>query len=235
MVKQAIWKDIAARITADIAKGHHKPGEKLPTEAAYAARFGVNRHTIRHGISALVEQGLVYTKRGAGAFVAADPVRYSVGKRVRFHQSVADAGHEGSKQFLSLTTRPADAVEAKALGTRKGVLVHVVEGLARVDDMPVAHFVSVFPAARFPDLLAQLESLNSVTKAFAACGVQDYTRHETRLAAVNANATSASLLNLKPGAALLRSTNIDVDLTGKPIEFGRTWFSGGHIELTIDG
>lgn len=235
MVKQAIWKDIAARITQDIAKGHHKAGEKLPTEAAYAARFGVNRHTIRHGISALVEQGLVYTKRGAGAFVAADPVRYSVGKRVRFHQSVADAGHEGSKQFLSLTTRPADAVEAKALSIRKGILVHVVEGLARVDDMPVAHFISVFPAARFPELLDQLESLNSVTKTFAACGVQDYTRHETRLAAVNANATSASLLNLKVGAALLRSTNIDVDLTGKPIEFGRTWFSGGHIELTIDG
>ncbi|GGA17209.1 phosphonate metabolism transcriptional regulator PhnF [Neptunicoccus cionae] len=235
MAKQAIWKDIAERITRDIAKGHHKAGEKLPTEVAYGTRFGVNRHTVRHAISALVEEGLVYTRRGAGAFVAADPVRYSVGKRVRFHQSVAEAGHQGSKELLSMTTRPADAEEARALGRRKGVQVHVVEGLARVDETPVAHFISVFPAARFPDLLAHLQTLNSITAAFAACGVQDYTRQETRLAAVNANATSATLLNLKVGTALLRSTNVDVDLDGQPVEYGRTWFSGNHIELTIDG
>ena len=75
MAKIPIWKTIAERITKDIAKGHYQPGTKLPTESKLAERFVVNRHTVRHAISALVDEGLVYTRRGSGAFVVIKPLQ----------------------------------------------------------------------------------------------------------------------------------------------------------------
>ena len=80
-----VWQAIAASLRAEISEGRRAPGDKLPTEAQLAARFGVNRHTVRHALAHLVEAGLVRTRRGSGAFVAARPTDYPIGRRVRFH------------------------------------------------------------------------------------------------------------------------------------------------------
>ena len=235
MAKIPLWKEIADLIMQDIAGEQYAPGDKLPTEAEFAERFGVNRHTVRHAISALVDDGIVYTRRGSGAFVTTKPIRYSVGKRVRFHQAVSASGHDADKRILNLSTRPADSEERAALDLPKSTQVHVAEGLGYIDGVPVTHFLSVFPADRLPEILTYLSENSSVTDAFRACGISDYTRKSTRLTAVAANATTAAHLNLRPGAALLRSIGINVDPDGTPIEYGRTWFSGNHVELTIDG
>lgn len=234
MKKTPVWKTIAERITRDIAKGHFNPGDKLPTEAELAARFNVNRHTVRHALSALVKERLIYTRRGAGTFVAGKPVAYALGKRVRFHQSITAEGHAAEKRVLHLATRPGDHEERAALALHDGAEVHVFEGLALIDQVPVSHFLSVFPAARFPDLPAALTENPSVTHAFAAAGVADFTRRQTRITAVAANATTAQHLNLRAGAALLRSIGVNVDMEGRPVEYGRTWFSGDHIELVVE-
>ena len=47
MARTAIWKTITAALTHDIATGKYAPGDRLPTAAQLAARFGVNRHTVR--------------------------------------------------------------------------------------------------------------------------------------------------------------------------------------------
>jgi len=47
-----IWTAIAHSLRSDIAAGVYGPDDKLPTESALAARFGVNRHTVRHAIKA---------------------------------------------------------------------------------------------------------------------------------------------------------------------------------------
>ena len=53
--KTPIWRAIADALRSDLSEGRYAPGDKLPTEAALAERFGVNRHTVRHGLSALID------------------------------------------------------------------------------------------------------------------------------------------------------------------------------------
>ncbi|MEY8839925.1 GntR family transcriptional regulator, partial [Cribrihabitans sp. XS_ASV171] len=115
MRRTPIWTSIAQQLTADIAEGRHDTGDRLPTEAQLAARFGVNRHTVRRALAALAEQGLVHARRGAGVFVTARPTDYPIGKRVRYHQSIAAAGRIPGKRILSLSLRAADLREAEAL------------------------------------------------------------------------------------------------------------------------
>lgn len=234
MPRTPIWKSIAATVSAEIGDGLYLPGDKLPTEAQLSARFGVNRHTVRHALGDLVERGIVHTRRGAGAFVAQTPTDYPIGKRVRFHQNVAAAGRTPAKQVLSVETRLASPVERDALDLDAAAMVHAYEGLSLVDGQPIALFRSVFPAARFADLPEALARSGSVTQALRAGGVADYTRASTRLTAKVATATQALHLRIAEGAPILRSVAINVDDACRPVEYGRTWFAGDRVTLTLD-
>lgn len=233
MPRSAIWKSIADTLSSEIADGHYRPGDKLPTEAALAARFGVNRHTVRHAVASLAKTGTVYTRRGAGVFAALKPADYPIGRRVRFHQNVLASGQLPSREIHRLETRIADVDEAEALALHKGALVHVIEGLSLADGVPMAAFLSVFPAERLPAVLEKLRQISSVTAALSAVGVADYTRASTRLTAKAATPILALKLRLPEGAPILRSVAINIDAKGVPVEFGTTWFAGDRVTLTV--
>ena len=228
-----IWKAIAASVRGDIANGLYGPGDKLPTEATLAQRFGVNRHTVRQALAALAEENLVHARRGAGVFVTSMPTEYPIGRRVRFHQNLRAAGRTPAKKILLLETRPAQGSEVEALHLADGALVHVYEGLSLAEDRPIAMFRSVFPAARFPELLTHLGTDSSVTAALGQFGVSDYTRASTRVNAKLATATQALQLQITEHAPILRTIGVNVDSEGRPIEFGHTWFAGDKVTLTL--
>lgn len=233
MPRSPIWQAIAQTLTDDIAQGHYAPGDRLPTEAECAARFGVNRHTVRHALAALAEAGLIHTRRGSGAYVAARPADYALGRRTRFHQNLTAAGRSPGRQISRAETRPCDTGEAAALALPAGAAVHVVEGISSADGVPMALFQSVFPAGLLPGLLGRLAAAGSITAALAAEGVADYTRASTRLTAVAATPVQALALRLAEGAPLLRTTSVNVDADGRPVEFGTTWFAGDRVTLTV--
>lgn len=233
MPRSAIWKSIANTLLAEIGDGLYRPGDKLPTEADLAARFDVNRHTVRHALGHLAEGGIVHARRGAGVFVALKPADYPIGRRVRFHQNLLASGQLPSRAIHRLETRISTKAEAEALALPAGALVHVMEGVSLADGMPMAAFLSVFPAERLPSLLQALQNIASVTQALAAIGVIDYTRASTRLTAIAATPLLALKLRLAEGAPILRSVSINIDAAGAPIEFGTTWFAGDRVTLTV--
>ena len=233
MGRQPLWDSIATSLRDEIAAGRFRTGDKLPTEAELAQRFGVNRHTVRKALGALAETGLVHARQGAGVFVAARPTEYRLGRRVRFHQNLLAEGQAPDKTMLSRLTRGADSREAEALGLPKSAPVHVYEGLSLADRVPIAIFRSVFPAERFPDILDDLEETRSVTAALARAGVADYTRASTRLTAKIATPTQARHLALAAGAPILRAVAVNIDSDGRPVEYGHTWFAGDRVSLDV--
>jgi GntR family phosphonate transport system transcriptional regulator len=233
MPRTALWTAIADALRSEIAAGHYLTGDRLPTEADLSVRFGVNRHTVRRALAALAAEDLVHARRGAGVYVSANATDYPLGRRVRFHQNLLAAGRTPAKRVLYAETRPADAREAEALGLTDAAPVHVYEGLSLADEQPVALFRSVFPADRFPGLLDHIRETGSVTAALRACGLADYTRASTRITAKLATATQAHHLKLREGAPLIRSVAINVDARKRPVEYGRTWFAGDRVTLTL--
>jgi GntR family phosphonate transport system transcriptional regulator len=233
MERIPIWRRIAELLTAEIAAGSHGPGDKLPSEAQLAARFAVNRHTVRRALAALASAGTVQARRGAGVFVSVVPTDYPLGRRVRFHQNLLASGRSPSRRLLRMETRPGTVAEAEALDLGPGERVHLVEGVSLADDLPMALFTSIFPAERFPELPAAMARLQSVTAALAEAGVADYTRASTRLTATLADALQALPLKIATGAPLLRSVTVNVDAQRRPIEFGTTFFVGDRVTLTV--
>lgn len=233
MARTPIWKSISDTLTAEISQAHYKPGEKLPTEAQLAARFGVNRHTVRHALSVMSDSGLVYSRRGAGVFVTQNPTTYPIGRRVRFHQNLMEAGRVPTKQILALMTRRAGTREREALRLDAEADIHFLEGLSLADGQPVALSRSVFPAARFPKLPQDLEDTHSITEAFQLAGISDYTRVSTEITAKLATPTQALHLQIPEAAPILRSISVNADPEGRPIEYGHTWFAGDRVTLSV--
>jgi GntR family phosphonate transport system transcriptional regulator len=231
--RPALWTSIRDSLAEDIARGHYGPGDRLPTEAQLAGRFGVNRHTIRRALADLAERGTVHARRGAGVFVQHRPTPYPIGRRVRFHQNLLAAGRIPEKRVLLLETRAAGSDEAEALDLDADAPVHVYEGLSLSDRVPIAMFRSVFPAVRVPGMLDALRETGSVTEAFRANGIDDYTRARTEITAKGATPTIAAQLRLPPGAPILRTVGVNVDRNGRPVEYGRSWFAGDRVALTL--
>lgn len=233
MARTPVWQTIAATLGGEISAGHYREGDKLPTEAALAARFGVNRHTIRRALAHLTERGITRSRRGAGTFVEYTPTDYPIGPRTRFHRSIEATGRLPKKQVLRIETRPCDPTEAKALQLKQGAAVVIYEGLSLSGNTPIAHFISCFPKARVPHIAHTLETVTSVTEALRHNGITDFTRASTRLTAARATATQALHLHLREGDPLLHSLNLNLCPEGRPIERGNTWFAGDRVTLTV--
>ncbi len=229
-----VWQSIRTTLASDIEGGRYAPGDKLPTEAALAKRFGVHRHTVRRAIGDLAKAGAVYSRRGSGIYVHQVTTDYPLGRRVSFTRNLRAAGRLPSRRLLLSETRAADQTEADILHLRTGDRVHCFEGLSCADEQPLAIFRSVFPAEALPDLPAALTRLGSITDSLRDQGVNDFTRAWTRVQAQAATAAQALHLRLAPGAPLLQTLALNIDQAGQPLEYGCTWFSGDRVTLTFD-
>jgi len=65
-----IFLQIAERIENDIIEGHIREGEQIPSTNQFAAFYQINPATAAKGIHRLVDEGILYKKRGIGMFVA---------------------------------------------------------------------------------------------------------------------------------------------------------------------
>ncbi|MFJ9547799.1 GntR family transcriptional regulator [Streptomyces erythrochromogenes] len=69
------YQRIAAALRRDLDRAAHTPGGRLPSERSLAARYQVNRQTIRAALQYLREDGLVVTgRRGSRPAVTAEVV-----------------------------------------------------------------------------------------------------------------------------------------------------------------
>jgi DNA-binding transcriptional regulator YhcF (GntR family) len=66
-----IFLQIAEMIENDIVEGHLAADAQVPSTNEFAAHHRINPATAAKGINLLVDEGILYKKRGIGMFVAA--------------------------------------------------------------------------------------------------------------------------------------------------------------------
>jgi GntR family transcriptional repressor for pyruvate dehydrogenase complex len=67
------------RMQRAIKSGSYRPDERLPTEHELAAEFEVSRPVVREALKRLRDQGLIYSRQGAGSFVRQLGLRQPLG------------------------------------------------------------------------------------------------------------------------------------------------------------
>ncbi len=67
-----ICPQLCEYMSVQIASGAYKPHDKLPSVRDLALAVGVNPNTVQRAYEILEQQGIIYTMRGSGRFVAED-------------------------------------------------------------------------------------------------------------------------------------------------------------------
>jgi GntR family phosphonate transport system transcriptional regulator len=230
-----VWQKIAETLAEEIGSGLFSAGSRLPVEAALAARFSVNRHTLRRAIAALAEAGLVTVHQGRGTFVKAAPmVEYHLGRRTRFSDILSRQSRLSDGELLAASSGPADTDLAASLALDTGAPLISLEVLRRADGTPISIVTHHFPADRFAGIDEAYRRVKSITRALRDFGVEDYMRRTTRIWARMPVGKEAGLLSQSASRPVLITEALNVDMAGTPIEYGIARASAERLQVVVE-
>ncbi|HYF42288.1 MAG TPA: histidine utilization repressor [Ramlibacter sp.] len=129
------YEQVKTYVRSHISSGEWKPGDPVPSEAAFMEQFGISRMTVNRALRELAAEGLVDRVQGSGTRVAQ---LHRISSRLTLrdiHEEVAERGHVHSTQVVSVGAEKAPAALARLLGLATGarvfhtVLVHLENGV----------------------------------------------------------------------------------------------------------
>ncbi|MER5760796.1 GntR family transcriptional regulator [Streptomyces sp. NPDC002082] len=208
---------IAEDLRNQIAKGHLKASERLPSEASLAAHYGVSTPTLRNALALLQGEGLVEKIHGSGNFVR-HPLR-----RVTYLGGVAEPT-AWSTFFapLRVTTRTTNIEAHSHLPT----LLNVPPRSPLTEVLYIAH------EGRAPHSLARIYVPRDLVSADAPAATPSPTPMAARLADPRPplaevqerlsvrlpTQEEAATLRINASLAVLALTGVATDATGRVVE-----------------
>lgn len=220
---QRLYKDLRSALE----EGRFADGQRMPTEAQLAEKYGMSRQTVRRAFHDLVAEGLVYRVQGRGTF----PTNFSA--RDNYVQSIGNI--EDLQAFVGTEMELLQRIElmpeveaARRLGLRSKVVAALA--LRRLyEDSPFAltHVYlspdlgqrlvesEMLPAKGPGTVIGTLEKLMPGTVASA----------DQAITAVAAPPDIAPLIDYEAGQPCLRAERTYFDTAGTPVELAISFYN----------
>lgn len=208
---QKIQRAVRQRIEAK----QLRPGDAVSSERELARIHGVSLMTARHALAGLEREGVVERRPGAGTFVA--PPRIHFNKLMSYTEQMASRGLTPSSKIIASKIVEDEPEIAARLGLAAASRMVRIERVRHTSDEPFALETCYLPADEFSalteaplgrsSLFATLEHDFDVELAYA----------DEEVDATVAEGRVAHLLNLRPGAPLLRMRQVIYSTKTKPV------------------
>jgi len=232
-VAEPVYVRVSRLLEREVRAGY-RPGDRLPSEGQLAARFGINRHTLRRAVEILVDAGLLLRQRGLGTIVAEPPISYSVGQRTRLTETLETQGRVAASRVLHKQVVRAVGGVAARLGLEEGEDVLWVETLRMADDRPICLISHFLPLAAFSAVLREYEQGSLHQFLEQAYGFTPR-RSFSLVAAVVPESTDLPLLRMAPGQPVLRVKSVNVHpQSDAPVEYAVTRFRADMVQVRIE-
>lgn len=211
-------------IRAGIAAGEWKPGEAIPSERELCAAYGISRMTARQAIGDLVHEGMLTRQQGRGTFVAAPRFSQRLRFLTGFTADMAVRGITATSRVLELRIAPAPADVAVELGVEAGARLVFMERIRLADGRPVG-LERAWLSVADPDALFAVAGTGSLYGSLAGLD-HHLVRAEQRIDAGLADERETRLLELGPGAPVLRTRRRSYDARGRTVELAEAAYRG---------
>lgn len=213
-----------------ILDGNLGPHDRLPSENELAERHDISPMTVRQAMNTLVNQGLIYRRQGRGTFVAPEPMAHPLTRLSSFSEDMQARGIEPAAEILTFESIPATDEVASALRLPTGQEILHIKRLRSANGRAVGLHDAYL---RILDITQdELRDAGSLYKLLETQGVQ-LAEGEEVIEAVAAIDKTAHLLNVAPGAPLLRVTRTTVDNAQQPVEFVIATYRADLYRYTI--
>ena len=210
-------------------------GDRLPTEAEFAGILGIGRLSLREGLTALKNEGIILSVQGRGTFVACDIEHIS--DSLNFNYSVTDmirgSGYEpGCAEFSKdIVIAPANVV--KALGIEDNVDVPLCSRVRTADGTPVVLTRDYLSPSLAEVFLGIKETELSLYAYIEKNSDYSIGGSVAELSPVLADKETASLLKIKAGTPLLKLEAVVNDIYGTPIIFAEEYFRADQFKFKV--
>lgn len=221
------YQQIAEDLRARVGRGEFGAGKLLPSESELSGAYAASRITIRRALEVLRDEGLVDARQGFGWFVAADPLRQSLGRLGTIEAQLAASGVRSERRVLDFGFAPAPARARQVLGAET---VLEVRRLNLADDEPFARVTVWCP----DDLGASISRDDAERSSFyelldVALGGAVQT-----IGAALASPHDAAFLEVPVGSAVLRCERITSTADGRPVLLSEHVFPAHRTEFVVD-
>ncbi|MDZ4137075.1 MAG: phosphonate metabolism transcriptional regulator PhnF [Paracoccaceae bacterium] len=228
----AIWAQIAQSLRAEFAQSLEE-GDWLPAEPELAARFGVNRHTLRRAVDELIADGLVERVHGRGTRVLARGLVYGIGRDTRFTEQLAASGRTAQVTLLDKAEAIATGGVARRLAVDEGAPVLRLRTLRGENNAPFCltlHFLTG-PAAGIARASYKGGSLHGLLRDVGAITLD---RVESLITTRLPLAEDALTLRMPRSIPVLRVKGVNACRDcGQIQEYAISQFRGDHIQLSV--
>jgi len=226
------YLELADQLRSQVARGGFRDGG-LPSEAELGRTHDVSRVTVRRALELLRDEGVVTSRQGAGWFVAADPVRQTLGRFRTVEAELEAAGASPRRQVLAFGFEPAPTDVADALHLRRGHEVLRVRRLTLAGDEPFGLVTVWIPAELGRDLSRADVETATFYDLLPLQGV-DPVRATQTVSAVAAERGEAHHLAVKTGAPLLAVRRVTFTAKGTPVVLSEHRYPGHRTSFEIE-
>jgi GntR family transcriptional regulator len=224
-----LYQQLQRALRQAIDEGIYGPAEALPAERQMASELEISRITVRKAIDALVEEGLLVRRAGAGNFVNTR-IEKNFAKLTSFSEDMRARGRTPRSVWLKRSEGLVTPEEALRLRLSPGSPVYRFNRIRYADEMPMCLEYATIAASALPSLDAVDMSMY---EALEAAGNRPV-RALQRLSALLLNAEQARLLQSKEGDAGLCVERLGFLPDGRAIEFCRSYFRGDVYDFVAE-
>lgn len=226
-VRQTRYHQIADELRTRVEGGEYGTGRLLPSEAELSTRFCASRVTVRRALEVLRDEGLVDSRQGFGWFVAADPVRQSLGRLGTIESQLAAEGVTSARKVLDFRFIKAPARVRQLLGVDT---VLRVRRLNLADGEPFA-LVTVWCPEQYGAELSRADVERS--PFYELIGVPLGGAVQT-IGATAASSSEADLLGVPEDSPLLRCERVTQSVDEEPVLVSEHVFPSHLTEFVVD-
>jgi GntR family phosphonate transport system transcriptional regulator len=226
--REPVYRELADTLRSELSG--FSAGEYLPAEIQLAARFSVNRHTVRRAIDELVREGSLLRRQGKGTQVLGRPLIYPVAAESAYSQSLSAQGHGVEAILLQRRHCIATREDAEHLGLPEHAPLIELQTLRRLDGQPVSLIRHRY-CASFAALLTDYKS-GSVRQFLATRDLQ-LTRTFSLIGARLPSREEASVLLMPRHLPALTVLTLSRDAAGRPVELAQSTSRSDRFQYQV--
>lgn len=228
-----IYLQLVEWMREKIVGGTWPAGHKLTAEADLAQELGLARGTVRKAIEALIAEGLLMRTHGRGTFVTPEPVEQPLAERlVTYSEALIAQGIAYETRVLEQRIVPAPPLVAAQLGIAEGSDVFYLERIRSVDGVPLLLLHNYIVAATCPGItevdFATYRLFQVLEETY---GLRLEWGKRTFRAQI-ADESTAALLDIDTGDALMHMAQTTFLNDNGPVEFSDVWLRGNRFRLS---
>lgn len=220
---EIVYNDLKTKI-----KNNYFPNGKLPAEKELELEYKCSRQTVKTAMELLLQDGLIYRRKGKGTFVRKNLFVDNVSASNKYLQR-DEIDTDSKKKVLSFLIRISTEEDMTKLNLSKPEYVYAFSRLRYIEQSPEVIENTIIPLRLLPNLTEDV--LESSVLAFLHANLStSIDSIQKRFTIKNATEIEIELLNLTKTDCVVRSEELILLDTNQIIAYGDISYSPRKFE-----